>query len=174
MNLIYNGNVEITINHSSRRHNKGSSNLFKLFASLMCGDEYSVSPLPYFIMLYDTDVDSVLRNPSPHAHTEYAALNRKVVLHRYFSDQGIAEDRIYSAIFDTSITREYLSNYVVTCNKENQSIEGKPVLTLALISQDGNSILAAVPFLKEEYDHIVAGGSAIIKWSMSLSNGGDE
>ncbi len=175
MNLIYNGNVEITLDHTKRYRNKGTIHLFRLFASLMAGDEYKPTVFPYYIMLYDTSPNTILTTPNTTTHQSKAVLNRKVILHRYTTEQQDDLDTIYSAVFDTSITREYLNNYVAKYEDPGQRPSADNfILTLALISQEGDSILAAVPFSKDEYDHIVAGGSAIIKWSMSLTNGGDE
>lgn len=157
MNLIYKGDVEVTIDHKKYKlKNHGTEHLFRLFANTLIGGNVSPTSLPFYIMLYNEESSSIRQNPYTQSYISNQLLNKYVLVHKY----TYAQDNIHYAVFDTNITPDY---------RNTNEVEESSV-TLALISQDKLSILAAVDF---DYDHLAylnLGNSIIIKWKMYVDN----
>ena len=158
MNLIYKGDVDVTISHKKRKlKNNGTEYLFKIFTHMVTGGVVPHTMLPCYLMLYKRNQASICNSPLTEEHTGSELLTNFVILHKY----TINEDSTYAAVFDTNITPEY---------KASLSVSRDEPITLALISQDKTSILAAVPFEYDDYTYLESGNSAIIKWTIYLTN----
>lgn len=158
MHLIYKGDVEVTIKHKKYKlHNNGTEHLFRMFVQMITEGQIAATNLPFYIMLYKSPIETIINNPEPKLHDENKLLTKYVLLHKY----TLEEDDKHYVVFDTNITPDY---------RNGVSIEDATSLSLALVSQDKLSILAAVDFNKDYLTYLNAGNSAIVKWTMHLEN----
>ncbi len=167
LNIVYRGEVVVKTDHSRvKRYNSGTSSLFRLFSKLITKEGLnelisdggrSVSfYVPSYIMLYDANVDDVLTYPRSSQHSklllDYVSLNSN-------TEQPLLGK--YQAVFTATILHSYLIDKA--SNRDN--------LTIALVSGDKETILAAVSFSSETYNKsLLGGGQALVKWSMGLEN----
>lgn len=159
MNLIYEGNVEVTVKYKSyKKKNHGTKHLFRLFTSMITGEIVSSSSYPYYLHLISSPLNEVIDKPEITNHVNSALLKFYPQVHRY--SNNIANK--YNAIFDATILSEHLRN--------NMATPAEGGITLALVSQNENTILAAVTFNNEYYNALTQGHSAVIRWTMTIRN----
>lgn len=155
--LEYVGNVNIQIKGKNyKKHNRGTSHLFELFASFLTSEVSSFSGLPAYLAVYEANVEEVLLQPVHSAHTK--ALNELVHTQQYVD---IVRDQ-HIAVFTAMITNAHLASV--------KPVEAGTQLTLALVARNGTAILAAVPLEPSIYNIITSGGQALIEWTMTLVN----
>lgn len=158
MHLIYKGDVEVTIKHKKYKlHNNGTEHLFRMFVEMITRGTVAATSLPFYVMLYKSSSNEIIKKPYTKDHEENKLLTKYVLLHKY----TLEEDTTHYVVFDTNITPDY---------RNGTHIEDTDPLCLALVSQDKLSILAAVDINHDYITYLNAGNSAIVKWTMHLEN----
>lgn len=137
--------------------NTGTINLFKLLSRVLCKEEIDTRSLPTYVMLYNQPYTDVTEKPYTSSFTTSQLLRNFMDIRSNYSS---SEDNCYKSNFVTTIYCSDLTNTSQTYNN----------LTLALISSDKKSILAAVTFSPEVYNTVRSGGQANIKWVLTISN----
>lgn len=167
ISLGYEGEVFVTSgNYRHTAHNKGTPNLFKLL-SVIFGrrNSYTVNDLPGTVMLFDVERDSVLTVPAQSLIAEHGLLSQPVETTFYPEEVGSGNNKSYRTVFTAYINSKQLSN-----------LSGKDTshVTLALMDQAGNSILAAVSLSEARatdfIQNVASGNQALVKWTMIFSN----
>ena len=153
--LTYSGSVIVTYkNKKFITHNNGTKNLFHLLTKVLCNEEYSRKDLPNYFYLLSSSVDAVLATPITSEHTNILRFGIEI------SKQSKIIEGKYTIEFLGSLTSGNLLNTVTTYEH----------LTLALVSANQQSILAAVEFSIDSFNVVKSGGQAQLKWVMTIEN----
>ena len=153
--LTYSGSLIVTYkNKKFITHNNGTKNLFHLLTKVLCNEEYSRKDLPNYFYLLSSSVNDVLKNPDTNEHTNILRFGIEI------SKQSKILEGKYTIEFLGSLTSGNLLNTVTDYTN----------LTLALVSANKQSILAAVEFSIESFNIVKSGGQAQLKWVMTIEN----
>lgn len=153
--LTYSGSLIVTYkNKKFITHNNGTKNLFHLLTKVLCNEEYSRKDLPNYFYLLSSSVEAVLAEPITTEHTNILRFGIEI------SKQSKIIEGKYTIEFLGSLTSGNLLNTVTTYEH----------LTLALVSANQQSILAAVEFSIDSFNVVKSGGQAQLKWVMTIEN----
>lgn len=159
--LAYTGKLILeTKTRSVVKHNHGTTHLFRLLSTILCKDNFNTLSLPTYFMLYKTTPQEIVQSPDTSVNTSRALLRTYVDI----VSQSSSENNVFESTFTSTIQSSMLTN---TTPVEDGN------LTLALISGDKRSILAAVEFSSSIYNIVCSGGQTFVKWVMSISNADD-
>lgn len=167
ISLGYEGEVFVSSgDYRCSTHNKGTDNLFKLL-SVIFGrrDAYTSNDLPGTVMLFDLPRDSVVSTSAMSIMSDHGLLSQPVSTTFYPEEVSTNGIKSYRTVFTAYINSKQLANLA---GKDTSQV------TLALMDQAGNSVLAAVSL--PEYrsanliQNIASGNQALIKWTMIFSN----
>ena len=154
--LTYSGSLIVTYkNKKFITHNNGTKNLFHLLTKVLCNEEYSRKDLPNYFYLLSSSVNDVLNKPNTNDHTNILRFGIEISKQSKIDNEGK-----YTVEFLGSLTSGNLLNTVTEYKN----------LTLALVSANQQSILAAVEFSIESFNIVKSGGQAQLKWVMTIEN----
>ena len=156
-NLSYSGTLILEVkDKKSIKRNSGTSNLFRLFSVIMSREDFTYKNLPTYFMLYNCSYAELVANPSVESNTSYQLLNNFLDMNSY----STKDELNFNAVFTSTLSTAMLLN----------TTEAYPYYSLAIISGDKTSILAAVDFESDVYDVVKTGGQSLIKWIMTVTN----
>lgn len=157
MKLGYSG--ELTIIHNDNKfiaHNNGTIHLFQLLTSILSGNDFSMKNLPAKFDLVNKAVSQVLTdgtiNPNDSVLTSRLIITKNMTLD---SDQN-PHLEITSVLSSGNISN---TSTAITGN-----------LTLVLLPNDGNTVLAAVDYNINSYNQLLRGGQAQLIWTLTIEN----
>lgn len=156
-NLIYTGKL-ITTTKTKRQltYNSGTINLFKLFSRILCIEEFNGDDLPCYLMLYSDVPSMILGKPTVMDQRGREILREYVPINSYVSETN----NNFQSNFVSSVD----STYVRDKSKVYRD------LTLALVDQKKQNILAVVEFDVDVYNTVRNGGQAGLHWILEVSN----
>lgn len=157
MKLGYSG--ELTIIHNDSKfiaHNNGTRHLFQLLTSILSGNDFSMKNLPAKFDLVNKSVSQVLTdgtiNPNDSVLTSRLIITKNMTID---SDQN-PHLEITSVLSSGNISNT------------STSITGN--LTLVLLPNDGDTVLAAVDYNVNSYNQLQRGGQAQLIWTLTIEN----
>lgn len=157
MKLGYSG--VLTIIHNNNKfisHNNGTRHLFQLLTSILSGNSFSMKNLPAKFDLVNKAVSQVLTdgtiNPNDSVLTSRLIITKNMTID---SDQN-PHLEITSVLSSGNISN---TSTAITGN-----------LTLVLLPNDGNTVLAAVDYNINSYNQLLRGGQAQLIWTLTIEN----
>lgn len=161
--LSYSGTLILeTKTRTALKKNHGTINLFRLLTTVLCKEQFSALSLPTYFMLYNVDPSTIVSDPIPANH------RTKQLLNNYISIiSQTEEDLTLSPCFASTFTATISASMLIGQSNIDNGV------TLALVSGDKQSILAAVEFDHDVFNIVSAGGQTFVKWIMSIANADD-
>lgn len=162
--LGYCGNVEIrTKTKNTRCRNSGTRNLFRLLTSFLAGDKVETNNhLPAYIALYNRNSADVLSEPETNNNHDY-----RLLIDEYIP---LIAQSFAPTDSDNLVERQYRTQFEAVVDYKCVVDVAATDITLALVSNNQEHILAAVDFPVDDYNVIRAGGLATIFWNLTFEN----
>lgn len=157
MKLGYSG--ELTIIHQNNKffaHNNGTRHLFQLLTSILSGNSFSMKNLPAKFDLVNKSVSQVLADGRI-SSSDSVLTSRLIVTKNITLDQELNPHLEISSVLSSG-------------NISNTSIPVTGNLTLVLLPNDGDTVLAAVDYNINSYNQLLRGGQAQLIWTLTIEN----
>lgn len=157
MKLGYSG--ELTIIHKDNKftaHNNGTRHLFQLLTYMLAGNNFSFKNLPAKFDLVKKSVSQVLKDGTV-TSSDSVLTSRLIVTKNTTLDDELNPHLEISSVLSSG-------------NISNTSTAITGNLTLVLLPNDGNTVLAAVDYDINSYNQLLRGGQAQLIWTLTIEN----